>query len=133
MSGTRSYKTGLHRRLQDDTYVKHYLQAALGESRPAFLLALRDVMEARNLSEFARQSKLDRVHLYRILSEAGNPTLESLEKILHALNLRLTIEVGVPPAPSPSDETDPQEEQEESSAEVLPTASTPTRRAPSQR
>jgi probable addiction module antidote protein len=101
---SRSYKTGLYRRLQDETYVRHYLQMALDESRQAFLLALRDVVEARNLSEVARQSELDRVHLYRILSETGNPTLESLEKILHALNLRLAIEVAAPErSPSLSD------------------------------
>jgi probable addiction module antidote protein len=97
---SRSYKTGLHCRLQDDTYVRHYLQAAWDQSRQAFLLALRDVAESRTLSEVARQSELDRVHLYRILSETGNPTLESLEKILHALNLRLANEVGAPQASS---------------------------------
>jgi probable addiction module antidote protein len=97
---SQSYKTGLSRRLQDETYVRHYLQAALGESRQAFLLALRDVAEARNWSEVARESGLDRAHLYRILSETGNPTLESLEKILHALNLRLAIEIGAAQASS---------------------------------
>jgi DNA-binding phage protein len=125
MSGTISYKTGLYQRLQGDTYVYYYLRAALEDSRPVFRLALQDVMEARNLSGIANEGELD-----RILSEAGNPTSETLEKILHALNLRLTIEVGVPPKPSSPDETDPQEE---SGVEALHPASSKARHAPAQR
>lgn len=93
MSGNaRSYKTGLYRRLQDNAYVKMYLEVALEDSPSAFLVALRDVAEARNISKVARESKTDRAHLYRTLSETGNPTLSSLERILHAIGLRLAID-----------------------------------------
>jgi len=92
MSGrSRSYKEGLHRRLQDNSEALHYLQAALEDSRPAFLVALKNVLDARNLAEVARASKLNRVHIYRMLDGQGNPTVASLEKLLHALGLRLTI------------------------------------------
>jgi probable addiction module antidote protein len=94
MSGrSRSYKDGLYRRLKDNAEAVNYLQAALEDSQPAFLTALKNVLDARNVAAIARESALDRVHIYRMLSEGGNPTLMSLEKILHALGLRL--EIGV--------------------------------------
>ena len=92
MSGrSRSYQEGLHRRLQDNSEALLYLQAALEDSRPAFLVALKNVLDARNIAEVARASKLNRVHIYRMLAGEGNPTVASLEKLLHALGLRLTI------------------------------------------
>ncbi len=97
MSGrSRSYKEGLHRRLQDNSEALHYLQAALEDSRPAFLVALKNVLDARNLAEVARASKLNRVHIYRMLDGQGNPTVASLDKLLHALGLRLTIALDDP-------------------------------------
>lgn len=60
-----------------------------------FLLALRDVAEARlgGIGELAQQAGSNRESLYRILSEQGNPELASLDKLLHALGLRLSVEV----------------------------------------
>jgi probable addiction module antidote protein len=86
-----SYKIGLHQWLQDDAEALMYLQTALEDSREAFLTALRNVADARQFSKVARDSDLDRVNLYRMLSATGNPTLASLEKILTALGFRLSI------------------------------------------
>jgi probable addiction module antidote protein len=62
-----------------------------------FLLALRDVAEARlgSMSELAQQSGLNREALYRTLSAKGNPELVSLDKLLHAVGLRLSVEVDL--------------------------------------
>jgi len=92
---SRSYKAGLLQRLKDDHEALTYLQVALEDSREAFLLALRNVAEARQFTAIARESELDRVNLYRMLSENGNPTLASLEKILNVLGLRLSVEMKV--------------------------------------
>jgi probable addiction module antidote protein len=57
-----------------------YLDAALEEGdREVFLLALRDVAEARlgGMGELAQQSGLNREALYRTLSAKGNPELSS--------------------------------------------------------
>jgi probable addiction module antidote protein len=88
-----SYKEALYQDLQDDEEALMYLQTALEDSREAFLVALRNVADARQFAKVARDSELDRVNLYRMLSENGNPTLSSLEKVLHALGLRLSIEL----------------------------------------
>ncbi len=92
---SRSYKVDFYKRLQDDEEALGYLQVALEDSRHAFLTALRNVVEARQFTTVARESELDRVNLYRMLSENGNPTLASLEKLLGALGFRLSIERSV--------------------------------------
>ena len=94
MSGrSASYKDSLYRRLRDNAEAVHYLQAALEDSQGAFLVALKNVLEARNVAAIARASELDRVHIYRMLSDEGNPTLRSLEKLLRAVGMRLTVDL----------------------------------------
>ena len=92
MSGrSRSYLDSLHRSLADNDEAAAYLEAALEDSQSAFLVALKNVVDARGVSAVAEAAQLDRVHLYRMLSGEGNPTLSSLDRILHALGFRLAI------------------------------------------
>ena len=98
---SRSYKDGLYRRLRDNTEAANYLQAALEDSQSAFLVALKNVLDARKVATVARASKLNREHIYRMLANNGNPKLNSLEKILHALGLRLAIGLKETPAYKP--------------------------------
>ena len=95
MARSRSYKETLLQRLRDPEEAAAYLDAALEEGdKDVFLLALRDVAEARlgGIGELAQQAGLNRESLYRTLSEQGDPKLASLE-LLHALGLRLSVEV----------------------------------------
>ena len=71
-----------------------YLNAALDDGDPrVFLLALRDVAEARGgVGKVARACKLNRESLYRMLSKKGNPSLQSLGKLLSSMGFRLAIE-----------------------------------------
>jgi probable addiction module antidote protein len=90
---SRSYRESLLNRLKDNAEAANYLQAALDDSQPAFLVALKNVLDSRKVAVVARASKLNREHIYQMLNEDGNPTLNSLEKILSALGLRLSIAV----------------------------------------
>ncbi len=45
------------------------------------------------MTQMARQTGLNRENLYRVLSERGNPEINSLEKLLKGLGLRLAVEV----------------------------------------
>jgi len=85
---TRSYKEGLLASLADTQEAAHYLEAALEESSELFLVALRDVAEARQMAKVAKDAGVAREALYRMLSESGNPTLSSLSSILKSLGLR---------------------------------------------
>jgi probable addiction module antidote protein len=80
--------------LQDPGEAAAYLTAALEEGDSAvFLLALRDVADARGMSVLAAKAQLNRENLYRMLSESGNPQLDSLTALLDALDLRLAVAV----------------------------------------
>jgi probable addiction module antidote protein len=81
--------------LKDPMEAAAYLDAALeAGDRPAFLLAIRNVITARGgMTKMARNTGLNRENLYRVLSAQGNPELNSLERLLKALGLRLAVEV----------------------------------------
>ena len=88
-----TYHEDLLERLKDPAYAVEYLEAALeeGDMPEVFLLALRNVAEARGMARIARETKLNRENLYAMLSGHGNPVLSSLYAILDALGMRLSI------------------------------------------
>lgn len=88
------YEEGLKQDLADPSEAAAYLNMALEEGvQEVFLLALRDVAEARGMTSVAREALLNRENLYRILSEQGNPRLTSLVALLDSLGLKLAVEV----------------------------------------
>jgi probable addiction module antidote protein len=71
-------------------FAAEYLSAAYADSRGAFLVAMRDVVEARKgIAKVAAQAKVNRENLYRSLSDAGNPTLSTLNSIWNVLGLEI--------------------------------------------
>jgi len=95
MATSRNYQDSLVAALRDPQEAAAYLDAALeAGDRAAFLLAIRNVIDALGgMTRIARNTGLNRENLYRVLSEQGNPELNSLEKLLKALGLRLAVEV----------------------------------------
>lgn len=94
-TSTARYEDGLRQALLDPAEAAAYLDAALVEGdMDGFLLALRDVAEARGMTQAARSAKLNRENLYRMLASNGNPQLSSLNALLHSLGLRLAVEIG---------------------------------------
>ena len=92
MGRTRKYKDHLKERLQDPAEAIGYLNAAKDSDVRVFLLALRDVADARGgLGWLAQESDLNRESIYRILSKRGNPRLTSLKAVLDAMGLHLSI------------------------------------------
>lgn len=85
--------------LSDPEEARAYLDVAIEEYEEdgdleAFLLALRNVADAQGgLGELAKRTGLNREHLYRALSEEGNPQLSTVDKILHGLGFRLSVEL----------------------------------------
>lgn len=82
----------LRRALIDPKKAARYLNAAAEDSDSLFILALRDVVEARRTPVVAKRAGMYRQGLYRMLSETGNPTHASLRKIMRALGLKLVVE-----------------------------------------
>ena len=91
---TAKYETGLKAALTNPDEAAAYLNAALEENdQEIFLLALRDIAEARSFSQIAQDTLLNRENLYRMLSSTGNPQLSSLNALLRSVGLRLAVEV----------------------------------------
>jgi probable addiction module antidote protein len=69
------------------------LNDALATGHPGYIAnALGIIARARGMSGLATDIGVKRQQLYRALSEDGNPTLETLTKVVKALGFRLTAE-----------------------------------------
>lgn len=96
MPRSKSYQEDLSASLKNSKEAVAYLNAALEDGDPeVFLLALRDVAEARlgGMTKVAQKTKLNRESLYRMLSEKGNPELNSLSTLLDALGFKIVVEM----------------------------------------
>ncbi|MYB65866.1 transcriptional regulator [Candidatus Poribacteria bacterium] len=98
MRNYRKFKDYHLEKLRDPEDAKIYLSVALedfekDEDIDAFLLAVRDVAEAQGgISKLAESVSLTDEGLYKILSENGNPQLNTMRKILHELGFKFSIE-----------------------------------------
>lgn len=94
---TENYRKEKLKRLKDTEYASVYLSTSLeqtlsDENYEAFFLALRDVIEARqSVQKIAAKIGVTRQHLYLLLSGKGNPTLQTLNSLLKALDLTIEI------------------------------------------
>jgi probable addiction module antidote protein len=96
MEKSRPYSEHLKEVFADPLEAASYLNTAMEDGdKELFLLALRNVAEARlgGMSKLAEATGLNRESLYRMLSGKGNPELKSLDKLLHALGLKIAVEV----------------------------------------
>jgi len=64
---------------------------AIGHA-PAIAAALGLIARVRGMSGLAAETGIKRQNLYRALSEDGNPTLETLTRVVTALGYRLSAE-----------------------------------------
>jgi probable addiction module antidote protein len=89
MTRGENYREDLLSDLRDDPeYAAEYLTAARADSKEAFLVALRDVAEARKgMKKVAKEAKLNRENLYRALSREGNPRIETVVSVLDVLGI----------------------------------------------
>jgi len=78
-------------KLADPQVAEGYLNACLEEGPDLFLKGLKKVAQARQMSKVAKEAGVQRETLYRSLSEDGNPTLETLSSVLHALGMELRV------------------------------------------
>ena len=75
-------------------------QGILPDSPELFPKALRKVAEARGLamSKVAEKAGVERESVYRMLSETGNPTWQSLRGVVKALGLDWDLKAAEPRA-----------------------------------
>jgi probable addiction module antidote protein len=68
-----------------------YLNASLDLGINEWLKALGDIAKSQGMSEFAKQTGLNRENLYKSLQEGGNPTIKTIEKILDVLDMKIQL------------------------------------------
>jgi probable addiction module antidote protein len=96
MKASRAFRDTQIEQLRDPNSAAIYLEEALiAGDISAFKLALRNVAEARlgGVGALSELADLNRESLYRTLSNRGNPTLETLTRVMRALGLRLSVAV----------------------------------------
>lgn len=87
---TRAHDPASWIKTEDD--IAYYLEALIEDGDPRVLTTgLRNVAHVCGMAELARRTGLSRETLYRTLSEEGNPTLDTLTRLLAAFNLRLAV------------------------------------------
>ena len=94
MNATRdaSFDDYIVKTMKDPVEAAAYIEAAIELDDPAALLvALRQVAKAHGMAEVARRADVGDKTLFRALSENGNPTLDTVTKVLHAVGLRLSV------------------------------------------
>ncbi|MBY3119781.1 putative addiction module antidote protein [Rhizobium leguminosarum] len=77
--------------LDSDEAIEAFIIEALQTGDAKFIAsALGVVARAKGMSKIARKTGLSREHLYKALSENGNPTLETTLAVMKAIGLELT-------------------------------------------
>lgn len=78
--------------LDSEEMIAAYLDAILEEGGATLMrVALGDVAKARGMSELAERTGITRAGLYKALAENGNPSMDTVETVLHAMGLRLSV------------------------------------------
>lgn len=76
--------------LRDIDYAAGYLTACLDEGEDVFLVAVRNVAKAQGgMAALSGATKLNRESLYDMLSQDGNPRLNSFMRVLDKLGLKV--------------------------------------------
>lgn len=94
---TGDFESLLISQLKDKETACAHLQVALDvyqgdQDKEALLLALKDVARAQGgIGWLAKETKLNREHLYYLLSGKGNPRLDTLTLIFKAFGFHLKV------------------------------------------
>ncbi|MBN3802449.1 putative addiction module antidote protein [Paraburkholderia sp. Ac-20336] len=93
MSKIKTARFDASRYLDSDAMVAAYLNAALAESNAdALLAAIADVAKSRGITRIAADAGLGRESLYKTLAPGSKPRMDTVLKLLRALNIRLSAE-----------------------------------------
>ena len=77
--------------------VTAYLEAALEENDTALLLAvIGDIARSKGMTQIARDLNLARESLYRSLAQDGNPSFNTVVKVLDNLGYQISVREKIP-------------------------------------
>lgn len=81
--------------LKTEQDIIEYLDAAAETGDPTLMqAAIGDVAKARGMGQIAEAAGVGRESLYKSLSKDGNPSFQTIAKVVQALGGRLTIQAA---------------------------------------
>lgn len=92
---TSRFDAAEHLKTPED--IAAFVQAVIeedGDDAAFVAKALGVAARAKGMSELARATGLDRASLYKALSEEGNPTFDTIAKVIRALGLRISVDTA---------------------------------------
>jgi len=83
--------------INNDEDVTAYLEATLEENDTALLLeVIGDIARSKGMTQIAKDLNLARESLYRSLSQDGNPSFNTIIKVLDNLGYQLSVKQKIP-------------------------------------
>ena len=90
--GTKTIKWDSAAALRSDAEIAAYIEASLEDGDPAFIAhALGVISRAKGMTQVAQDAGLSRESLYKALSLEGNPSFDTIMRVLRALHLELHV------------------------------------------
>ena len=90
--GSKTLKWNSVAALRSDAEVAAYIEAALEDEDTSFVAhALGVAARARGMTQVAQDAGLSRESLYKALSLEGNPSFDTIMRVLRALHLDLHV------------------------------------------
>ena len=90
--GLKLKKWDVAEHMDNEEYISEYLKAAFESGDISEITrALSDVARARNMTDLAEKMGISRQGLYKTLSENGNPEFATIQKLITALGLQMSI------------------------------------------
>lgn len=91
----KRWDSAQHLKTEED--VALYLEACFedaGDDAAFIAKALGTIARARSMTQLASETGLGRESLYKALSGEGNPSFATILKVIHALGLKLHVEIA---------------------------------------
>jgi probable addiction module antidote protein len=90
--GIKLKKWDITEHMDNEEYISEYIKAAFESGDISEITrALSDVARARNMTDLAEKMGISRQGLYKTLSENGNPEFATIQKLITALGLQMSI------------------------------------------
>lgn len=78
--------------LESEADIVAYLNTALEDGDTSVIAtALGDIARAKGMTQLAKETGITRDGLYKALSPTGNPSFDTMQKVMKALGLRLDV------------------------------------------
>ena len=92
MKMKKATKWGASEYLETEADIAAYLNVALEDGDTSMIAAaLGDIARAKGMTQLARETGITRDGLYKALSPTGNPSFDTVQKVVRAFGLRFDV------------------------------------------